>query len=190
MDKTGRELFKKYKRFINVIEKMFNIMPQSILNIFWNSTTNFDSKLAITLRYLIVKSQAAYCGDNVRIGPRVSIKNIHNLSIGNNVSIHENCYLDAKGGITIGNNVSIAHQSSLLSFDHSWEDITKPIKYNEIKIKPIIIKDDVWIGCSVKILKGVLINSRSIIAAGAVVVKDIEERTLVGGIPAKVLKSI
>lgn len=110
--------------------------------------------------------------------------------MGNNVSIHDFCYIDAVGGITVGDNVSIAHGSSLISFNHGWNDASLPIKYNPVTQAPIVIEDDVRVGCGVRIMPGVVLGSRSVIAAGSVVVKDVPPNTLVGGIPAKVIKNI
>lgn len=92
------------------------------------------------------------------------------------------------GGIEIGNDVSIAHQTSILSANHTWEDESIPIKYNAVAFQPVHIENDVWIGCGCRILCGVKIHSRSVVAAGAVVCKDVESHTAVGGVPARVLK--
>jgi acetyltransferase-like isoleucine patch superfamily enzyme len=142
------------------------------------------------MRYIILKSLVKECGDNVRTGKNVTILHPENLILGKNISIHSNCYIDAAGGICIGNNVSIAHNSSILSSGHTWDNREVPIKYNEIKLSPSIIKDDVWIGCGCRILGGVEISSRVIIAAGAVVNKNCEPDALYGGIPARLIKKI
>jgi acetyltransferase-like isoleucine patch superfamily enzyme len=110
--------------------------------------------------------------------------------LGNNVNIHRFCYLDARGGIDIGDDVSIAHGCSLVAFDHSWDDRSKPIKYNPLVAAPIEIGSDVWLGCGVRVLSGVSIGKRSIIAAGAVVTKGFYEAGIFGGVPAKCLSEL
>ena len=142
------------------------------------------------VRYICIKRLAAKCGDNVAIFPHVTLNHIDKLMIGDNVSIHTMCYLDAFGGINIGNNVSIAHQTSLISFDHTYSDSSKPIKYNHIKKGLITIEDDVWIGCGCRILQGVKIGTRSIIAAGAVVNSETLPKHIYGGVPAQIIKEI
>jgi len=127
---------------------------------------------------------------NVYFGSRVVFKNIQNSHIGENVSIHDFCYVDALGGIDIGDNVSIAHSSSIITFNHTWDDLSLPIKYNPVEFGKVIIKNDVWIGCGVRIMPGVVIGERSVIAAGAVVVKDVPPRSVVAGVPAKLIKNI
>ena len=118
------------------------------------------------------------------------LENLQSRSFGDNVSIHPFCYLEGAGGIEIGNNVSLAHVTSVLSVNHTWSYSELPIKYNPIEHAPVKICDDVWIGCGCRIMAGVTVYSRSIIAAGAVVTKDVEPNTLVGGVPAKCIKSI
>jgi acetyltransferase-like isoleucine patch superfamily enzyme len=142
------------------------------------------------MRYIILKSLIKECGDNVRISKNVIILNWENLTLGKNISIHANCYIDAAGGICIGNNVSIAHNTSLLSSEHTWSDSEVPIKYNAVKLLPLVIRDDVWIGCGCRILGGIEISSRVIVAAGAVVNKDSESNALYGGVPARLIKKI
>ena len=107
------------------------------------------------------------------------------------------CYIDGCGGIEIGDNVSIAHSTSIVSFNHTYEKVDIPIKYNPISCGYIYIYNDfcsvyndVWIGCGVRILSGVTIGNRSIVAAGSVVTANVTPYTLVGGIPAKFIKQI
>ena len=111
------------------------------------------------------------------------------LRLGKNVSIHPLCYIDAQGGISIGNNVSIAHNVSILSFDHDYSDTSKPIKDAPLTLKEIVIENDVWIGAAARILGGVRIGTGSVIGAGAVVTKDIPPMSIAVGVPARVIKS-
>jgi acetyltransferase-like isoleucine patch superfamily enzyme len=106
------------------------------------------------------------------------------------VSIHPNCYIDATGQISIGNNVSIAHNTSILSAEHTWGDSGLPIKYNKVELKPVSIENDVWIGCGCRILAGVTISHRVIIAARAVVNCNCKSNTIHGVVPAKLIKKI
>ena len=70
------------------------------------------------------------------------------------MSIHSFSYIDAYGKIDIGNNVSIANHTTLISSDHTWQDNDKPIKYNQVTPKKIIIEDDIWIAAGVRVLGG------------------------------------
>jgi acetyltransferase-like isoleucine patch superfamily enzyme len=130
------------------------------------------------------------CGDNVRIGCNVQILGWDKLKIGSNVSIHDLSYIDASGGVEIGDNVSIAHNCSIISSNHQWTDLNKPIKYNSLIYQKVLIEQDVWLGCGCRVLSGVCIKSRSIIAAGSIVNKNNECNTIYGGVPAKLIKRI
>ena len=81
----------------------------------------------------------------------------------------------------IKDNVSIAHSVSILTTNHTWDNLDKPIKYNLETFKKVVIEKDVWIGCGCRILSGVKINNRSIVAAGAVVNKSAPNDSIVFG---------
>lgn len=190
MNKSGRDIFKRFKFIINAIATTIRIIPKNLLIYFWGLTDIFPKSVGLLARYCILKALIKECGDNVYVGSSVEIKGWEKLSIGNNVSIHRGCYIDANGEISIGNDVSIAHQTSILSFDHTWANYEIPIKYNPIKFAPVKINDDVWIGCGCRILSNVTISSRVIVAAGSVVTKNVCSGQLIGGVPAKLLKNI
>ena len=190
MSETGRAKFKKNNRLIGFFVKLFKLLPKSFLQFLWDCTANHSQIIFIGLRYFIPKSLIKNCGDNVKIGTNVQNLGWDKLFIGSNVSIHSNCYLDANGQITIGDNISIAHNSTILSTNHDWKDKTTPIKYNPVTYGKVTIFDDVWIGCGCRILAGVHIQNRAIIAAGAIVNKNVDSNVIVGGIPAKVIKEI
>ena len=187
---NGRILFKKLKFIIIFSSTILKFSPKFFRIFLWDCMSKYSQILFIGLRYLILKSLVKSCGNNVRIGTNVTITHWESFTIGDNVSIHSNCYLDGAGGIEVGNDVSIAHNSSILSSNHSWEDNSMPIKYNPVLLKKVILENDVWIGCGCRILAGVTISSRTIIAAGAVVNKNTDGNSIYGGIPAKKIKSI
>lgn len=84
----------------------------------------------------------------------------------------------------IGNNVSIAHSSSILTSTHTYSDFNLPINIMNPK-KTVVIHDDVWIGCGVRILCGVHIDTRCIIGANSLVNKSVDSFSIYGGVPAK-----
>lgn len=109
------------------------------------------------------------------------------VSVGSGSMVGENCFLDGFGGLRIGRNVLIAHNSSLIAEDHGYATRRIPIRRQPKTPGPIVVEDDVWIGCGVRVLKGVTIGQGAIIAAGAVVTKDVPPFAIVGGIPGRVL---
>lgn len=106
--------------------------------------------------------------------------------IGKNVFINFDCVFLDMGGITIDDNVQIAPKVSLLTEGHPIE----PEKRQSLIPKPIHIRKNVWIGAGATILQGVTVGENSVVAAGAVVSKDVPDNVIVGGIPAKILKAI
>ena len=94
------------------------------------------------------------------------------------------------GPVCIGNHVNLAQGITVTALNHNFEDSSKRIDEQGVSTKPVVIGDDVWIGTNAVILPGVTIGSHCVVAAGAVVTKDIPDHTLVGGVPAKVIKNI
>jgi acetyltransferase-like isoleucine patch superfamily enzyme len=99
-----------------------------------------------------------------------------------------NPYVSLHGRVTAGNGVRIASLVTIAGQNHVFSDITKPIHAQPVSFKGIVIGDDVWIGANVVVLDGVTIGAHSILAAGAVVTKDVPEYSIVGGNPARVLR--
>uniref|UniRef100_UPI003217C741 DapH/DapD/GlmU-related protein n=1 Tax=uncultured Draconibacterium sp. TaxID=1573823 RepID=UPI003217C741 len=106
--------------------------------------------------------------------------------IGKNVYINHACTFLDMGTITIGDNVLIGPKVNILSEEH-------PVNIAERKallVKPVVIKQNAWIGAAATILPGVTVGENSVVAAGAVVNKDVSDNTIVAGVPAKVIKSL
>lgn len=185
---TGREIFEKYNFLIVIFCRFIKLLPRKIRIIRFNRLRKRNGKIGIFLRYAYLKSLAKSCGSNVAVMTDVYIKNIDKISIGNNVSFHPMCYIDALGGIDIGNDVSIAHGVSIISFNHGYDDNKIPIKYQKIKCGRIIVHDNVWICARATILYNVIIGTGSIIGANSLVTHDVSDNTIVGGIPAKIIK--
>lgn len=187
---TGRELFKRLAPLINVASFALRLLPRRLVASCWWMFAFFPGKMGIGIRYLLAQRLCSSCGRNVLFGVGVTVQHWDRLSIGDNVTIHQYCYLDANGGILIGDQVSIAHATSLVAFEHSWDDLDKPIKYNPLVLGPITIQSDVWIGCGVRVLSGATIGTRTVIAAGAVVTRGEYGQGVYGGVPARRLKSL
>lgn len=109
-----------------------------------------------------------------------------NTKIGKHVFINFDCTFLDLGGITIEDRVFIAPKVSLLSEGHPLS----PADRHSLKVAPVHIKRNAWIGANATVLPGVTIGENAIIAAGAVVSRDVPDNTVAGGIPAKFLKTI
>jgi acetyltransferase-like isoleucine patch superfamily enzyme len=109
------------------------------------------------------------------------------LSMGHHSSIGPYSYIGCSGYIQIGNNVLIGPRVSLLAENHNYNRADVPIKSQGVTREPIVIEDDCWLGAGSTLLAGVHIKHGAIIAAGAVVTKDVPAYAIVGGLPAKVI---
>jgi acetyltransferase-like isoleucine patch superfamily enzyme len=135
-------------------------------------------------------------GDNVGIGPysRVVVSTSMNnlgefIKIGNNVGIGEFSYLGGAGGLEIGDECIIGQYFSCHPENHFASDLNTAIRNQGVTRKGIKIGMNCWIGSKVTILDGAVIGDGCIIAAGAVVNKSFPSNSIIGGVPAKLLKS-
>ena len=94
------------------------------------------------------------------------------------------------GPVTIGSHVNLAQGITVTALNHNFENTNERIDLQGVTTKQIIIKDDVWIGANAVILPGVTIGRHAVVAAGAVVTTDVPENTVVGGVPAKIIKRL
>ncbi len=110
------------------------------------------------------------------------------LIIGENVGIAANAFIAMRGTITIGDNTIFGPGVSIHAENHNFSDLNKPIRKQGATRKGVTIGKDCWIGSKAVILDGVNIGNHVIVAAGAVVTKDVPDYAIVGGVPAKIIK--
>ncbi|MFI3289322.1 MAG: DapH/DapD/GlmU-related protein [Rikenellaceae bacterium] len=141
-----------------------------------------------------IKKQMKSCGDRVYLRPSFSdFKGLYNLSIGSHVSIPKGSTLYCtEAPLIIGNKVIFGPKPTITTGDHRSDRLGVYIIDSHDKLpkndQPVVIEDDVWTGANVTILKGVTIGRGSIIASGAVVTQSTPPYSIVGGVPARVLK--
>lgn len=125
------------------------------------------------------------CGKDVNIEKGAVFAS--NVDLGNYSGIGINARIGGK--CSIGNNVMMGPECIIYTINHSISrtDVPMNAQGNEIE-QPVVIEDDVWIGARVTILPGCHICKGSVIAAGAVVTRDVSPYTIVGGVPAKIIK--
>lgn len=117
----------------------------------------------------------------------IYISDARNLRIGKHVRINENVFL--QGRINIGDYVMIAPNVAIYTKTHNYNDINTPMVLSgETDTQEVIIEDDVWIGINSVILPGVTIGKGTIIGANSLVNKDVEPYSIMGGIPARLIK--
>lgn len=135
-------------------------------------------------------------GDNVNIGSfsqiiiSTSLNNIgRNINIGNNVGIGEFAYIGGGGGSIIGANSIIGQYFSVHPENHNFSDTEILIRNQGVSRKGIKIGENCWIGAKVTVLDGVIIGNDCVIAAGSVVTKSFTKNSVIGGVPAKLIKN-
>lgn len=109
-----------------------------------------------------------------------------NITIGKNVFINACCHFQDHGGVTLGDGCLIGHNVVFATLNHG----IAPEERASMKPAPIQLGKNVWIGSNSTILQGVTIGDNAIVAAGSVVTKDVLANTIVGGVPARYIRSI
>lgn len=130
-----------------------------------------------------------HLGDYSVIESNACINNaVGDVVIGNHtrVGLHNTII----GPVTIGSHVNLAQGITVTALNHNFEDKNKRIDEQGVITNGVTIEDDIWIGANAVILPGVRIGTHSVVAAGAVVTKDVPPHSLVAGVPAKIIKSI
>ena len=135
-------------------------------------------------------------GDNVSIGSNSTVLCTGVIShvgvgikIGSGTGINSNAFLAGQGGIVIGENVIIGPGVKIFSENHNFSEIEILIKDQGVSRKGVTIKNNCWIGANVTIIDGVVIEEGCVIAAGSVVTKSFTKMSIIGGIPAKIIRS-
>ena len=171
-------------------------------NIHYSELANLDYVINENMNLLQELNHGAYNHDRIRsylekitdtkIDASVEIRlpfytdygrNIH---LGKNVFINQGVTLVDLGGIYIGDRVLIGPKATIISVNHPLN----PENRRSVELKPVHIGENVWIGANATVLPGITIGKNAVVAAGAVVTKDVAANTVVAGCPAKVIKTI
>ncbi|MEA4948056.1 MAG: sugar O-acetyltransferase [Petrimonas sp.] len=138
------------------------------------------------IRNLLGKITGNEIDESVAVFTPLHINYGKNTKIGKNVFINFDCTFLDLGGITIEDGVLLAPKVNLLSEGHPLS----PENRHTLTVGHIHIKKNAWIGANATILPGITIGENAVVAAGAIVSKDVPDNTIVGGIPAKIIKKI
>ena len=146
-------------------------------------------KFYYKIRYFLVKRIIHSCGKNVVVKNKCYFGNGSKLKIGDNSQLGQNIRIG--GTVNIGRHVMMGPDIVIMAITHDISDLSKPMidPSNPSIEDPVIIGDNVWIGTRAIILPGVNIGSNSIIGSGAVVTKSFPENSILGGVPAKLIKN-
>lgn len=159
------------KRYLHFLWEVFDKSPMCLV-------ANFS----IPYRRILAKKLFKSCGENFIAEENVRFNVPDNIEIGDNVFLNRDVYIDSKGGVKLGNSVAITEGVMIFTHSHLEDDHEKRI------YKPVVIEDYSKIYCRATILPGVTVKKQGIVAAGAIIDKDVQANSLVAGIPGKYIR--
>lgn len=129
-------------------------------------------------------------GDDVYVGHYTILKGYYTnrMAIGSGTWIGQQCFFHSAGGITIGCNVGIGPAVKIITSTHDLSHRDKPILHSPIEFAPVVIEHDADIGVGAILLPGVCVGQGAQVAAGAVVTANVDPFSIVGGVPARLLR--
>jgi maltose O-acetyltransferase len=151
---------------------------------------NLYNKLEHIYRKLIGwkwKLFLAQAGENLLLHKNVRIQSPEKVKLGNNVSVNYNTLLDGHGGLEIKDNVLVGMNVLILTANHVFSQLDKPIKSQGLDCAPVVIKENSWIGANAVILPGVELGRGTVVGAGSIVTKSFPAYSVIAGNPAKLL---
>jgi acetyltransferase-like isoleucine patch superfamily enzyme len=119
--------------------------------------------------------------------PGVYLTHCYGIRVGRAFSVNTGALIDGRGGIRIGNDVLVGPYAVINSSDHSHKQLDLPMTSVDHVMAPVRIGDDVWIGAHAVVTGGVEIGDGAVVAAGAVVTRNVQPYAIVGGVPATVI---
>lgn len=171
--------------FIKTIKPMVVITYETIMEIILllprYKSINFVKKL-------FLQAVGAKIGKRVVMYPGLWISPGRGLEIQDDVDLAKDVLITTSGGVFLGERTLIGYRTQIFSSNHTIPPIGLPFPVSGDKHQKVIILNDVWIGANCIITPGVTINEGAVIAAGSVVTKDVVANSIVGGVPAKIIK--
>jgi len=163
---------------------LFHIWAEEYIGWF---SRNLPSLEGMLVRHVLYKLVFKKIKSLALIYPGVYFTHTYGIELGHRFSINSGAILDGRGGIIIGDNVMIGPHTAIYSSGHNFTQPDRPMTCLDHIMAPVVINDDVWIGAHVCIPGGITIGRGAVVAAGAVVTKDVEDNMVVSGVPAQVI---
>lgn len=138
------------------------------------------------VRELLAELTGRPIADSVTLFPPFTADLGRNLRIGERVFLNSGCRFQDQGGITLGDDCLIGHNTVMATLNHDLD----PERRGDLLPAPIVLGRNVWVGANVTILAGVSVGDDAVLAAGAIVTKDVPARSVVVGSPARVVRTV
>lgn len=174
-----REMAQDSDLYYIMFWRMFDRTPAAMMQDF-----------AIKLRRILAKRVFKRCGDDVVIHHNVLFNFGRNIELGNGVFVNRDVMLDDRAPLTVGDYSMLAAGVVIETHTHAYEDFSVPFPHTGRSYAPVSIGSNTLLGYKVAVMAGVSIGDRCIVAANSVVTRDVPDQTIVGGVPAKVIKTI
>lgn len=190
--------------------KVINKILNGITQVYIAFLSGIPTEIGIKIRYLAYKRLFKKSKGIFRIDSGVTIRGFKNIELGENIRFEKNSYIYAinanlkvgdnfflgvnsqlcavREDIIIGDYCMIAPNCIFVSDDHCFDSIESPMMEQGFNVGKIVLKNDIWIGANSVILKDIVIGEGSIIGAGSIVTKNIKPYSIMGGVPAKLIK--
>ncbi len=174
-----REMAMESDLYYVMFWRMFDRTPTAMLQDF-----------AIKLRRILAKRVFKRCGEDVVIHHNVLFNSGRNIELGDGVFLNRDVMLDDRAALTIADHTMIAAGVVIETHSHAYDDFSVPLPHGGRIPAPVHIGSNTLLGYKVAVMAGVNIGNRCIVAANSVVTKDVSDQTIVGGVPARVIKTI
>lgn len=166
------------------------------IHVFLNEMSNEARKITFELnnayhtpeevRQILSRLFGRQVDETLRVFPPFYTDFGKNITIGKNVFINACCHFQDQGGITLGDGCLIGHNVVFATLNHGFAPADRASLYPA----PIVLGKNVWVGSNSTLLQGIRIGDNAVIGAGSVVTKDVPANTIVGGVPARILRQI
>jgi len=170
----------QYLGLLTIVKKLYQWLSPVLIPIEFLTLKATGHIPSHHIRNLIYRTFGMRIGRGSHIYGGVEVRNPRGIMIGTGTSIGHNVILDGRGGLVIGNNVNFSSGVWVWTVEH---DVASPDFKGSSA--PVAVEDYAWLSCRVTVLPGITLGEGAVVAAGAVVTKDVEPYTIVGGVPAK-----
>jgi acetyltransferase-like isoleucine patch superfamily enzyme len=176
---------KALKRFAGFYKgRLVHLVVEEYIQWFFRFLPGF---LGLIIRGTVYRILLAKFASFPKIYPGVFLTHTYGMKVGKDFGVNTGTLIDARGGLTIGDGVLIGPHVTIVTSHHQHADPNVYMTTVNHVMLPVTIEDDVWLGANVMIRGGITVHKGAVVAAGAVVTKDVESYKIVGGVPARVI---